>query len=99
MTAAEASAYHEGRLAAVREQREGGYGCPYRSGARKAAWHRGLADGRSEVSSQEHLARVAAMPEAEREANKAGLREALEAWIARAKSGARPASTVKESSP
>lgn len=83
MSPGEASAYHEGRLAAVREQRDGGYVCPYRSGPRRAAWHRGLAAGRTECANLEHNRRVEAVPETEREANKAGMRSAIEEWLAK----------------
>lgn len=80
------SAYNEGRFAAVREQRDGGYSCPYRNGPRRAAWHRGLAAGRLEVSNTAHKAQVAAVPEQEREANKAGFSAAIDAWLAKPKS-------------
>ncbi|MBI5770790.1 MAG: hypothetical protein HZA93_23640 [Verrucomicrobia bacterium] len=83
MKPAEQSAFDEGRLGALREKRDGGYSCPYRNGPRKAAWHRGLAAGRNEISDEAHSARVAAVPEAEREANKAALKSAVEAWLAR----------------
>lgn len=84
-TPSEDTAFHEGRLAAVREQRAGGYSCPYRSGPRRAAWHRGLASGRSEISDKDHSARVASVPAAEREENKAGFKSAIEEWIAKQK--------------
>lgn len=77
------SAFHEGRLAALREVRNGVCSCPYRSGPRKAAWNRGLATGRNEVSDQAHQARVAAVPTTERDANKAGFASAIEAWLAK----------------
>jgi hypothetical protein len=82
-TAAEDSAYAEGKLAAVREQREGGYACPYRNGPRRAAWSRGLAAGREEVSDHEHRARVAAVPVQERDANKAATVDMIQAWLAK----------------
>jgi hypothetical protein len=83
MDAAQESAFAEGRLAAVREQRDGGYSCPYRNGAKRAAWHRGLAAGRAEITDREHAAKVAAVPESQREENKAGFRSAIEAWLAK----------------
>jgi hypothetical protein len=81
MDAAYESAFSEGRLAALREQRDGGYSCPYRSGAKRAAWSRGLAAGRAEITDRDHAAKLAAVPEAKREENKAGFRSAIEAWL------------------
>lgn len=83
MTAAEQSAYHEGRLASVREAREGGYSCPYRNGAKKAAWCRGLADGRNERTDAEHRELLAAVSESEREANKAAFNDTIQQWLAK----------------
>ncbi len=75
------SAYHEGRLAAVREARAGGHACLYRSGPKKAAWSRGLNDGRNERVDAEHRERIAQVPEAEREANKTAFKSTIEAWL------------------
>jgi len=82
MTPAQQTAYHEGRLAAVREQRDGGSSCPYRHAQKKkSAWHRGLNQGRAEISDRKHEARVAAVPEADRTANKATMTDAISRWL------------------
>ena len=82
-TADEQTAYHEGRLAALREQRDGqGYSCPYKRGDRRRAWLRGLANGRDQIRTQSHQTAVDSVPQHERDANKAAMAGKIEAWLA-----------------
>lgn len=77
MTAAEETAYHEGKLAAHAETKYGGARCPYRRPERVAAWDRGLADGRAETPS----ATKSDLTPEEIEQNKAAFRSFIQTQI------------------